>query len=57
MPQKINTNVGFNYYFSRQINNPVQALHDNGDGTAWCYTGYSYLTLDIDKLVCNQTQL
>ena len=57
MPQKINTNVGFNYYFSRQINNPVQALHDNGDGTSWCYTGYSYLTLDIDKLVCHPTRL
>lgn len=47
---KLNTRVAENYYFSTQINHIVQVLQDNGNGTAWCYTGHSYLTLDTDKL-------
>lgn len=46
----LNTRVAENYYFSTQINQIVQVEQDNGDGTAWCYTGHSYLTLDTDKL-------
>jgi hypothetical protein len=54
MTTKINTNVGENYYFSTQINHPVQAIQDNGNGTIWCYTGHSYLTLDADKLTSHR---
>lgn len=50
----VNTNIGENYYYSTQINWPVRVDCNNGDGTALCYTGYGYLTLDIDKLVKNK---
>ena len=46
----LNTKIGENYYYSSQIDSIVRVDDDNGDGTALCYTGYSYVTLDVDKL-------
>lgn len=46
----LETRIPYNHYYSSQIDDFVDVIQDNGNGTAWCYTGHDYLTLDIDKL-------
>lgn len=43
--------VASNYYYSEELDEIVQVLQDNKDGTVWCYAAnYGYVTLDANKV-------